>query len=236
MGPNRGMRAHDYAARRERMVQQQIVARGIRDERVIEAMRRVPRHLFVPEDRRHLAYEDRPLPIGEGQTISQPYIVAYMTAALQLKGDEKVLEIGTGSGYQTAILSLLARWVYSIERYASLAERARRRLAELGYRNVSIRVGDGSAGWPEEAPFDAILMTAAPPTIPLPLRQQLADGGRLVGPVGNRYDQMLIRLTRKGKQWVQEQLVPVIFVPMVGRHAWAEDQDDEWPGVSSFQE
>jgi protein-L-isoaspartate(D-aspartate) O-methyltransferase len=204
------------------MVETQLVSRGIQDESVIQAMRQVPRHLFVPESRRDQAYHDRPLPIGQSQTISQPYIVAYMTAALQLTGREKVLEVGTGSGYQTAILSRLAETVISIERIESLATTAMERLASLGYDNVRCVVGDGSQGYPDEAPYDAIMMTAAAPQVPGPLREQLAEGGRLVGPVGGRYDQLLVRVWRRGDRWDRETLVPVIFVPLVGTHGWQD--------------
>ena len=219
-GPDR----EDYEGERERMVEEQLIRRGIVDERVLEAMRRVPRHLFVPEHLRHLAYRDSPLPIGEGQTISQPYIVALMTQALELKGSEKVLEIGTGSGYQAAILSLLAREVYTVERILSLARRAERILARLGYTNVRVKVGDGSLGWPEHAPYEAIIVTAATEQVPPPLREQLADGGRLVAPVGGRWSQTLIRLRRRGDQFVREHLTAVVFVPLVGEYGWREAQ------------
>ncbi len=202
------------------MVQNQLLSRGIKDELVLQAMREVPRHMFVPEGRRDQAYHDRPLPIGHGQTISQPYIVAYMTAALELTGWEKVLEIGTGSGYQTAVLSRLAKLVVSIERVEPLAALARTRLADLGYDNVQCVFGDGSQGYPEESPYDAIMMTAAAPQVPEPLRKQMTDGGRLVGPVGGRYDQLLVRWRRQGERWERESLVPVIFVPLVGSHGW----------------
>lgn len=214
----------DYDEARFDMVETQVMSRGIRDESVIRAMREVPRHLFVPESRRDQAYHDRPLPIGQSQTISQPYIVAYMTAALQLGGQEKVLEIGTGSGYQTAVLSRLAKTVISIERIEPLATAAMERLASLGYGNVRCVIGDGSQGYPDEAPYDAIMMTAAAPQVPVPLQEQLADGGRLVGPVGGRYDQLLVRVWRRGSQWDRETLVPVIFVPLVGTHGWQEER------------
>lgn len=202
------------------MVRDQLVARGILDERVIEVTRQVPRHLFVPEARRLQAYEDRPLPIGYGQTISQPFIVAFMTASLELTGQERVLEIGSGSGYQAAILSLLAREVISIECIKELADSVRVRLVNLGYDNVRVVFGDGSLGYPDEAPFDAIMLTAAAPDVPPPLREQLADGGCLVGPVGSRYDQVLVRLRRYGDKWERETLGPVIFVPLVGQYGW----------------
>lgn len=215
----RGKRPADYDKARERMVQHQLERRGISDERVLHVMREVPRHLFVPETRRSRAYDDRPLSIGHGQTISQPYIVALMTTLMELTGQEKVLEIGTGSGYQAAILSRLVRQVISIERIQELADSARTRLASLGYDNVQVVLGDGSVGLPEEAPFDAIMLTAAAPEIPPPLRRQMSDGGCLVSPVGARYDQVLVRLRRQGDEWKRETLVPVIFVPLIGKYA-----------------
>jgi len=204
------------------MVETQIAARGIRDPRVLAAMRKVPRHLFVDEALKDQAYGDYPLPIGEGQTISQPYIVALMTEALELKGPEKVLEVGTGSGYQAAILAELARWVYSIERYPSLAYQAKRTLERLGYNNVIIRVGDGTKGWPEAAPFDAIIVTAAGPKIPEPLLEQLKDGGRLVMPVGDEWSQYLIKVTKKGDKLYKENLGAVRFVKLVGEYGFPE--------------
>lgn len=210
----------DFDAARDRMVTQQLESRDISDQRVLQAMRQVPRHLFVPEDRQNEAYQDRPLSIGYGQTISQPYIVGYMTAALALSGDEKVLEVGTGSGYQAAVLSRVASQVITIEYIPELADTARTALAKLGYDNVEVLVGDGSAGWPEEAPYEAIMFTAAAPEIPAPLRDQLADGGRLVGPIGSRYDQVLVRLWRISNEWKTETLKAVIFVPLVGEHGW----------------
>lgn len=210
----------NYEEERERMVENQIIRRGIRDKRVLDAMRQVPRHLFVPEDIRHLAYSDGPLPIGHGQTISQPYIVALMTELLELTGEEKVLELGTGSGYQAAILSCLAREVYSIERHPALAEQARKILTQLGYDNVMIRVGDGTLGWPEHAPYDAIIVTAAAPDVPQPLTEQLADGGRLVAPVGSRWSQMLVKVKRQGNKLTRKNLTPVAFVPLIGEYGW----------------
>ncbi len=216
------MKVDLYRHARERMVRNQIAARGIKDARVLEAMLKVPRHLFVEEALKDQAYGDYPLPIGEGQTISQPYIVALMTEALELKGNEKVLEIGTGSGYQTAILAELARWVYSIERYPELARRARRLLDALGYKNVSIRVGDGTLGWPEKAPFEAIIVTAAGPKIPEPLWEQLAEGGRLVMPIGDEWSQNLIKVVKKGGKLYKEDLGAVRFVKLVGKYGFAE--------------
>jgi protein-L-isoaspartate(D-aspartate) O-methyltransferase len=210
----------DYDEARARMVAQQLESRDVSDGRVLQAMRQVPRHLFVPESRRSEAYYDCPLSIGYGQTISQPYIVAFMTASLELTGEEKVLEIGTGSGYQAAILSRVARQVISIECIAELANSARQTLADLGYDNVTVALGDGSIGLPEEAPFDAIMLTAAAPDVPVPLSEQLVDGGRLVGPIGSRYDQVLVRLRRRGDDWMREMLKAVVFVPLVGQHGW----------------
>jgi len=216
-----------YHLQRRRMVEDQIVRRGIRDERVLAALLAVPRHCFVPVDQRDLAYEDCPLPIGYGQTISQPYIVALMTQLLELKGEETVLEIGTGSGYQAAVLAHLARQVHTIERLAPLAETARQALLELGLANVHVHVGDGSAGLPQFAPFDAILMTAAAPRLPPPLREQLTDGGRLVLPVGGLGEQRLELWQRRGELWDHEMILPVAFVPLRGKHGWSED-DSRW--------
>jgi len=206
-----------FREEREAMVRYQIEARGIKDPKVIEAMRRVPRHLFVPLEYRELSYEDRPLPIGEGQTISQPYIIALMTQALDLKGEEKVLEVGTGSGYQAAILGELAKEVFSVELEKSLAERAKKLLEELGYHNIHIKVGDGFFGLPEEAPFDRIIITCAAPRIPEPLIDQLRDGGRMVLPLGEMpYHQDLILIKKKGRELELEDLGGVVFVPMRG--------------------
>lgn len=215
----------DNDAARARMVSEiseELAARGMSDERVSRAMGRVPRHMFVPESQHPYAYYNRPLSIGYGQTISQPFVVAYMTAALELTGEEKVLEIGAGSGYQTAILSQMARRVISIECIQELADPARKTLADLGCENVEVIVGDGGNGLPEEAPFDAIMLTAAAPEVPLPLRHQMANGGRLVGPVGSRYDQFLVRLRRWEDNWEREVLEPVIFVPLMGKHGWQD--------------
>jgi len=211
---------------RQAMVRTQLVGRGIDDERVLAAMACVPRHLFVPEELCAQAYEDRALPIEEGQTISQPFIVALMAQALALAGDERVLEIGAGSGYAAAVLSLLAAEVYTIERWPALAATAERRLHDLGYRNVHVFVGDGTAGLPEYAPFNAIVVAAASPWAPRPLREQLADGGRLIIPVGGRDEQLLLRLTRHGSEVRTERLSGVRFVPLIGAHAW-EPRDEE---------
>ena len=212
-----------YTRQRLRMVAEQLEERGIVDARVLEAMRRVPRHLFVPAEHRYLAYADCPLPIESRQTISQPFIVALMTQLLLLEGDEIVLEIGTGSGYQAAVLALIAHSVYTVERHARLAERAARILASLDLQNVHVIVADGSQGWPDSAPYDAILATAAAPQAPRPLLDQLADGGRLVLPVGGRGGQYLERWSREGDRFIHEQGVPVAFVPLVGRFGWQED-------------
>lgn len=212
-----------YIKQRKTMVDSQIRSRGIRDERLLKVMEQIPRHIFVDEGLADQSYNDNPLPIGEGQTISQPYIVALMTAALELKGDEKVLEIGTGSGYQTAILSKLAARVFSIERIASLASKARGILDSLGCFNVLIRVGDGTYGWKEEAPFAGIVVTAGAPDIPRPLLGQLAIGGRLVIPVGGLYSQTLLKLTRLSEDVEdvkKEDLGGCRFVNLVGEYGW----------------
>jgi protein-L-isoaspartate(D-aspartate) O-methyltransferase len=196
------------------MTETQIRARGVRDDLVLAAMAKVPRHLFVPEDLKAHAYADEPLPIGEGQTISQPYIVAYMTEALGLRGGERALEIGTGSGYQTAVLAEIAGGVWTIELVGRLAERARSVLDGLGYANVHYRIGDGSKGWPEEAPFDAIIVTAAAPVMPAALEGQLAVGGRMIVPVGtDLQDLYLVRRSKKGYE--RERRLAVRFVPLV---------------------
>ncbi len=205
----------DREGDRMAMVERQLITRDITDARVLDAMRRTPRHRFVPEDIRARAYDDRPLPIGYRQTISQPYVVAYMTQALQLAPDARVLEIGTGSGYQTAVLAELADTVYSIEIVPPLAVRAAATLTELGYDNVRLREGDGYAGWPEAAPFDAIMVTAAPDHVPQPLVDQLAVGGRMIIPVGDDR-QTLTVLTRTGAGVTEEAVLPVLFVPMTG--------------------
>ncbi len=212
----------DYDELRRTMVETQLVPRGIKDRRVLEAMLKVPRHLFVDESIRHRAYEDMALPIGEGQTISQPYMVALMTELLELKGDERVLEVGTGSGYQAAVLAELAREVYSMERIEALITRARERLRSLGYDNVHIICGDGTRGLPEKAPFDGIIITAGTPGVPEPLKAQLADGGTLVAPVGGRFSQQLVRLRKKGADFSEEYLTPCVFVPLIGEYGWKE--------------
>ena len=219
-----GGAASEHAAARERMVTEQLQRRGIHDEQVLAAMRKVPRHLFVDPLLGWRAYEDSPLSIGEGQTISQPYMVAVMTAALALQGRERVLEIGTGSGYQTAVLAELAAEVYSIERIPALAERAEKTLARLTYTNVSIRTGDGSLGWPEASPFDAIVVTAGAPQVPHPLVEQLQVGGRLVIPVGSSHAQTLRRVTRRSDRVDEEELVGCVFVKLIGEHGWGEEE------------
>lgn len=213
----------DFEKERLTMVEDQLKRRGIRDERVLEAMRKVPRHAFVPEAHQDAAYEDRPLPIGEGQTISQPYMVAIMTQSLELEGEEKVLEIGTGSGYQTAILAELAKEVYTIERIPALLERAQNTLQYLGYKNIFFMIGDGTKGWPGKAPFDGIIVTAGAPEIPQTLLSQLADGGRLVIPVGPRYTQTLYKVTKQGKNYKEEDITGCVFVPLLGEYGWKEE-------------
>src|SRR6266540_6508670 len=213
-----------FASRRERMVEQQIAGRGIRDRAVLEAMRAVPREFFVPESAVEFAYRDTPLPIEEGQTISQPYIVALMAAALRLTPRDRVLEIGAGSGYAAAVLSRIAAEVYAIERHAALAELASRRMRKLGYDNVHIVHGDGTLGWPEHAPYDAIVVAAGGPSVPEALRAQLAIGGRLVIPVGaTPRAQELVRVTRIGQnEYRQEELGAVQFVPLIGAQGWED--------------
>lgn len=206
----------DLAAARERMVATQIVARGVHDPSTLAALRKVPRHLFVPAASLAQAYEDHPVPIGYGQTISQPYVVAYMTEALGLHGGESVLEVGTGCGYQAAVLAEIAARVHTIEIVAPLAEEAAARLERLGYANVTVRAGDGYLGWPDAAPFDAIVVTAAAPRVPEPLLRQLREGGRLILPVGDDW-QELVLVTRHGERFDERRLLPVRFVPMVGK-------------------
>ncbi|MBI1749350.1 MAG: protein-L-isoaspartate(D-aspartate) O-methyltransferase [Acidobacteria bacterium] len=205
---------------RREMVQEQIRDRGIRCPRVLDAMLRVPRHEFVPEDLIDGAYADQPLPIGEGQTISQPFMVGAMTEALELEGEERVLEVGTGSGYQAALLALLAREVHSVESIAGLATAAQERLARLGCSNVHVHTGDGTLGWAEAAPYDAIVVTAAAPRIPPPLVEQLAEGGRLVIPVGPATEQELLLVRKNCGQTTSEALHYCRFVPLLGRHGW----------------
>lgn len=210
--------AHDsFAAARRTMIDRDLRGRGIKDPRVLAAMEAVPRQFFVPENLRRFAYEDRPLPIGEHQTISQPYVVAYMSELLELRGNEKVLEIGTGSGYQAAVLARLAAEVYSIEILPSLSERARRVIDRLGIKNIYLKVGDGFFGWEEKAPFDAILLTAAAPKVPERLWRQLREGGRIIMPRGEPgKPQRLVRVRKVAGKGVVEELTDVLFVPMTG--------------------
>ena len=212
-----------YANLRNRMVNEQIISRGVHDERLLDALRCVPRHLFVPEEYTHIAYSDSPLPIGHGQTISQPYIVALMTELLELEGEENVLEVGTGSGYQAALLAFLARQVHTIERHEELAENAEKVLQGLGLNNVLVHVGDGSLGLPKYAPYQAIMITAAAPRVPQPLFDQLVEGGRLVLPEGGAGGQMLNRWRKQDGEYEQEHIAPVAFVPLRGQHGWKED-------------
>jgi len=213
----------DYDKMRTRMVEEQIMARGVKDMDVIGAMLTVPRHLFVPEDKRRYAYDDGPLPIGKGQTISQPYIVAVMTSLLDPEKGDRMLEVGTGSGYQAAVLAEIVDTVYSIEIICDLQERADSTLKSLGYENIHTRCGDGYNGWPEAAPFDGIIVTAAPERVPQPLLDQLAEGGKLVIPVGD-YFQYLEVYTKKGGKIEKKRDLPVRFVPMTGK-AEEDDQD-----------
>lgn len=209
------------------MVDEQLIKRGIKEERVLAAMRKVPRHLFVEEALQQRAYGDHALPIGEKQTISQPYMVALMTESLSLSGSEKVLELGTGSGYQTAILAELSTRVFSIERIKGLAHKARKILESLRYLNVVIRLKDGTYGWKEEAPFDVILVAAGAPEIPSLLIEQLKIGGRLVIPIGGRNSQVLKRVVREDKGIVEEDLSSCIFVPLVGTYGWKKGGDEQ---------
>jgi protein-L-isoaspartate(D-aspartate) O-methyltransferase len=212
----------EFATARNRMVESQLISRGIKNPRVLDTMRKVPRHRFVEEALISQAYNDHPLPIGEKQTISQPYMVALMTEALDLEGSEKVLEIGTGSGYQTAILAELAEKIHSVERIRSLSAKAQRILDELGYFNVVLTVGDGSVGIKEEAPFEAIIVTAGSPDVPQPLVDQLVVGGRLVVPVGDRYTQSLIKVVRTKEGLAKTDLGGCRFVNLLGQYGWKE--------------
>lgn len=212
----------DYEIARERMVAEQLVGRGIKDPRILAAMRKVPRHLFVEEALAARAYGDYPLPIGEKQTISQPYMVALMTEALSPQSKDRILEIGTGSGYQAAILAELCSKVFSIERIKVLAERAERILADLGYSNFQIRVGDGTNGWKEEAPFEGIMVTAGAPRVPKALMEQLSDGGRLVIPIGDEFSQSLTKIVREGNEFRHSNLTGCIFVKLIGDQGWKD--------------
>jgi protein-L-isoaspartate(D-aspartate) O-methyltransferase len=216
----------DFKQLRENMVRTQLVSRGIKDKRLLEAMRRVPRHLFVGEAIEERAYDDMALSIGEGQTISQPYMVAVMTELLELRGNEKVLEVGTGSGYQAVILAELAKTVFTIERIAALAERAEEKFRSLRYSNIFVKVGDGTLGYPEQAPFDRIIITAGTPEIPKPLIDQLAEEGIAVGPVGDRFSQQLIKIRKSHGKTSEEFSTPCVFVPLIGAYGWkGEDLD-----------
>jgi protein-L-isoaspartate(D-aspartate) O-methyltransferase len=212
----------NFEKERMRMVEEQIIARGVKDARVIAAMRKVARHEFLPDAIRGMAYQDSALPLGEAQTMSQPYMVAIMSELVELKGTERVLEIGTGSGYQAAILAELCEKVYTVERIKPLADRARASLDKLGYRTVAMKVYDGTYGWKEMAPFDAIVVTAGSPDIPAPLVEQLKVGGRLVIPVGERYGQQLVRMVKTTEGIVTEKSIPCVFVPLIGNHGWKE--------------
>ncbi len=216
-----------YEQARQRMVSEQLIARGIRDERVLEAMGRVPRHLFVDEKSQERAYDDCALSISEGQTISQPYMVAIMTEELELKGIEKTLEIGTGSGYQTAVLACLSQDVWSIERLENLAVAAQKLLARLEYSNITLRVGDGTLGWPEEAPFDAILVAAGSPHVPTPLVDQLKISGKMVIPIGDRKSQTLHKIVKTATGVQDVALTGCVFVPLVGAHGWRLEEKDD---------
>ena len=211
---------HDYRLARKRMVKNQIASRGITDKDVLRCMSKVPRHLFMEEALIGEAYNDHPLPIGHKQTISQPYIVALMTQALELTGKEKTLEIGTGSGYQTAILAESSEKVYTIERIRPLMEKARNLLAELDYTNILFKAFDGTLGWKVYAPFDAIIVTAGAPEIPQPLLDQLADGGRMIIPIGNKYSQEMIKIVRIKNSYKEKNLGGCRFVDLIGTHGW----------------
>ena len=219
------MEKDSYQEEREKMVRQQIIRRGIVDARLLAVMEKLPRHRFVPAANREEAYEDSALPIAVGQTISQPYIVALMTSLLELQGEETVLEVGTGSGYQAAVLAGLAHTVHTVERHPSLAAQAEAVLDELGISNVHIHIGDGSLGWPEAAPYQAIIVTAAAPQVAAPLLGQLADGGRLVVPAGGRSRQVLERWRKNGDDFQREEILPVAFVPLIGEQGWAENPE-----------
>jgi protein-L-isoaspartate(D-aspartate) O-methyltransferase len=213
----------DFPKARLKMVEEQIILRGIKDPRLIAAIKKVPRHLFVEEALQNQAYNDHPLPIGEKQTISKPYMVALMTEAMQLAGKERVLEIGAGSGYQTAILAEMATEVFSVERIRSLAIKARKLLYELGYFNVDIKIFDGTYGWVEKGPFDAIIVTAGAPDIPQPLFDQLSMGGRLVIPIGDAFVQDLFRITKTEEGMKKEDLGGCRFVKLIGRYGWEDE-------------
>jgi len=210
----------DYAQLRKEMVDQQLIPRGIKNKAALDAFLKVERHLFVPEEALENAYDDFPVPIGAGQTISQPYIVALMTECLELKPEDKVLEIGTGSGYQTAILALLCKEVYSVERLSSLAKRSEALLKGLGYSNINIKEGDGTLGWPEASPFDRIIVTAAAPKLPEPLFEQLREGGRIILPLGESFSQTLSIVEKTNGRPVIAGVCACVFVPLIGKYGW----------------
>ncbi|MCE5194015.1 MAG: protein-L-isoaspartate(D-aspartate) O-methyltransferase [Nitrospiraceae bacterium] len=208
---------------RKEMVDLQLILRGIKDIRVINAMRKVPRHLFVSEAIQYKAYDDIALPIGEGQTISQPYMVAAMTELLELKGDEKILEIGTGSGYQAAVLAELAKEVYTIERIPALGQKAEETFKKLKYKNIRIKIDDGTIGWKDASPFDRIIITAAAPSVPQPIVDQLSNNGIIVAPVGERFSQQLIVIKKSGSTLAEEFHTPCVFVPLIGKYGWGKE-------------
>lgn len=213
----------DFKKQRDSMVEAQLIARGIQDKLVLDAMRKVPRHLFVGSSMQSRAYDDMAIPIGDDQTISQPYMVAIMTELLELTGDEKVLEIGTGSGYQAAVLAELSREVYTVERIPALAQKAQELFKRLNYKNINVKTADGSLGWPEHAPFDRILITAGAPSIPEPITDQLSEGGILTAPIGDRFYQKLV-IIKKSKGILSETFhIPCVFVPLIGEYGWKED-------------
>jgi protein-L-isoaspartate(D-aspartate) O-methyltransferase len=214
--------AKEWRHERERMLKEQIIARGVKDKRVLDAMMRVPRHIFVDKIYEHQAYNDYPLSVGHGQTISQPYMVAVMTELLELQPDDTVLEIGTGSGYQTAILALLCKMVYSVERLSALKERAREQLEKLAFTNVAYMTGDGSLGWPQYSPYDGIIVTAGAPEVPNALIEQLAEKGRLVIPVGTEFFQTLNLVTKQRGRIFRKELFECTFVPLLGKQGWKE--------------
>ncbi len=216
------MKNLDFDNMRNRMVEEQLIGRGISDKKVIAAFRKVPRHEFITEEFLESAYSDYPLPIGNKQTISQPYMVALMTECLGLEGDEKVLEIGTGSGYQTAILAELSREVYSVERFQELTDSARKIMDKLGYKNCTIKTGDGTLGWEEHAPYNGIIVTAGAPGIPESLIKQLSDGGKLVIPIGSGFGQALTVVEKRGNFFDSKEVCGCVFVPLVGREGWPE--------------
>lgn len=213
----------DYAVLRKRMVEVQLLPRGIKNQRVLNAFYKVERHRFIPDDLKINAYADFPVPIGEAQTISQPYIVALMTECLDLKASDKVLEIGTGSGYQAAILAELAKEVYTIERFQNLSQRARLILQDLGYNNIKMKADDGTLGWPQEGPFDKIIITAASPKVPLPLLEQLKEPGRLVAPLGESLSQVLTVIEKKDGKLESTPVCGCVFVPLIGKHSYHRD-------------